>query len=85
MSYNLNQKSSTGLVLKAGDNILAWKSIRQALTAYSATESELEGMTTGVEQGLKLRETMQEVQAQKVACNPYGDNVGATLLANPKP
>ena len=74
-------KSRSGIVLKVGNNIISWKSLRQALTAFSATESELEGMTLGVELAVKLRVMMQEINNTEVSCVLHADNTGAINLA----
>ena len=46
-------RSRTAITIE--DNLIAWRSNRQSLVAYSATESELEATVTGIEQSTQDR------------------------------
>ena len=73
-------RSRSGVALFLGDHLLYWKSQRQALVAWSATEAEVEATAIAFQDGLKLHAVVSELVDSKVPITAYGDNAGAIQL-----
>ena len=56
-----------------------WKSQRQALVAWSATEAEVEATAIAFQDGLKLHAVISELVDGTVPIRAFGDNAGAIL------
>ena len=54
-------RSRTGVVVKWGDHILAWKSQRQSLTAWSAFEAEVDASATTFQTGVPVKVMLEKV------------------------
>ncbi|OLP85945.1 Retrovirus-related Pol polyprotein from transposon TNT 1-94 [Symbiodinium microadriaticum] len=73
-------RSRSGVALFLGEHLLYWKSQRQALVAWSATEAEVEATAIGFQDGLKLHAVISELVDGAVPIRAYGDNAGAIQL-----
>ncbi|CAE7548918.1 RE1 [Symbiodinium sp. CCMP2592] len=73
-------RSRSGVALFLGSHLLYWKSQRQALVAWSATESELEAMAIAFQDGLKLHAVIAELLNNAPRIYAFGDNSGALQL-----
>ena len=74
-------RSRTGIAISLNRSLLYWRSCRQQLTAWSATEAELEAMTEALCVALKLKHTLEEVLNVSMLVVQRGDNQGAITLA----
>ena len=72
-------RSRSGVALFLGDHLLYWKSQRQALVAWSATEAEVEATAIAFQDGLKLHAVISELVDGTVPIRAFGDNAGAIL------
>ena len=59
-------RSRTGMVIQWGEHILAWKSQRQALTAWSAFEAEVDAGATTCQNGTPLKTLLEKVVGKPV-------------------
>ena len=73
-------RSRTGVTLFLGDHLICWKSQRQSLVAWSATESELEATAIAFQDGVKLHATLQAILGEPLKLVANGDNSGAIQL-----
>ncbi|CAE7837310.1 unnamed protein product [Symbiodinium sp. CCMP2592] len=73
-------RSRSGVALFLGSHLLYWRSQRQALVAWSATESELEAMAIAFQDGLKLHAVIAELSGRAPRILAFGDNSGAIQL-----
>ena len=73
-------RSRTGYAIFMGDHLISWRSQRQALVAWSATEAELEATATVVQDGAKFQETLSELVGHKLELLLQNDNSGGLTL-----
>ena len=73
-------RSRTGALVTGGEHVIAWRSCRQSITAWSALEAEVDAGTTALEMGIKVRETLQRLTTRRPAATLHGDN--AVCLTN---
>ena len=82
---NGGSRSRTGVTVSIGDgpdaHIIAYLSTRQALTAWSATEAELEGMASGLQQGWHVTMLLEQMLSRPFKSILHGDNSGAITLS----
>ena len=73
-------RSRSGVALFLGNHLLYWKSQRQSIVAWSATESEIEATAVAIQDGIKLHAVIEELLAGKIHIVANGDNAGAIHL-----
>ena len=73
-------RSRTGVVIKWGDHVLSWKSQRQALTAWSAFEAEVDAGASACQVGVPVKILLQKVLGQPIQTFLGSDN--AACVAN---
>ena len=73
-------RSRSGIALFLGNHLLSWKSQRQSIVAWSATESEIEATAIAIQEGIKLHAVLEELLAVKIHIVANGDNAGAIRL-----
>ena len=73
-------RSRTGVVIKWGDHILSWKSQRQALTAWSAFEAEVDSGASACQVGVPVKVLLQKVLGKPIQTFLGSDN--AACVAN---
>lgn len=73
-------RSRTGVVIKWGDHVLSWKSQRQALTAWSAFEAEVDAGASACQVGIPVKILLQKVLGQPIQTFLGSDN--AACVAN---
>ncbi|CAE7400820.1 RE1, partial [Symbiodinium sp. CCMP2456] len=73
-------RSRSGIALFLGEHLLLWKSQRQSIVAWSATESEIEATTGAMQEGIKLHAVIEELLGSKIRVVANGDNSGAIHL-----
>ncbi|CAE7916479.1 unnamed protein product [Symbiodinium necroappetens] len=82
---NGGSRSRTGVTVSIGDgpdaHIIAYLSTRQALTAWSATEAELEGMACGLQKGWHVQLLLEQMFDRSIKSTLHGDNSGAITLS----
>ena len=82
---NGGSRSRTGVTVSIGDgpdaHIIAYLSTRQALTAWSATEAELEGMASGLQKGWHVTMLLEQMLSRPFKSILHGDNSGAITLS----
>ena len=76
------RRSRSGIAIALKIHFVYWRSCKQQLTAWSATESELEAMTEALCVALKFKHTLEEVLGiLTVGILQRRDNQGAITLA----
>ena len=73
-------RSRSGVALMFGSHLVGWKSQRQALVAWSATEAELDATALAFRDGIKLLATLESILGTKLKVLANGDNSGAIQL-----
>ena len=73
-------RSRSGVALLFGSHLVGWKSQRQALVAWSATEAELDATALAFQDGIKLLATLESIMGEKLRVLANGDNSGAIQL-----
>jgi len=73
-------RSRTGAIVTWGQHVIAWRSCRQSITAWSAFEAEVDAGATALEMGIKVRETLERLTTRRPVATLYGDN--AACLTN---
>ncbi|CAE7816426.1 unnamed protein product [Symbiodinium sp. CCMP2592] len=73
-------RSRSGVALFLGSHLLYWRSQRQGVVAWSATESELEAMAIAFQDGLKLHAGIAELSGRAPRLLAFGNNSGAIQL-----
>ena len=73
-------RSRSGVALMFGSHLVGWKSQRQALVAWSATEAELDATALAFQDGIKLLATLESILRTKLKVLANGDNSGAIQL-----
>ncbi|CAE7437089.1 RE1 [Symbiodinium sp. CCMP2592] len=73
-------RSRSGVALFLGDHLVYWKSQRQSIVAWSATESEIEATAVAIQEGIKIHAVLEELFACKIHLVANGDNAGAIHL-----
>ena len=59
-------RSRSEIALFLGDHLVCWKSQRQSIVAWSATESEIEATAVAIQEGIKLHAVIEEFLACKM-------------------
>lgn len=72
-------RSRTGVVVKWGDHILAWKSQRQSLTAWSAFEAEVDASATTFQTGVPVKVMLEKVTGHSLGTFLGGDNAACIV------
>ena len=67
-------RSRTGVVVKFGEHVLAYKTQRQSLTAFSAFEAEVEASATAYQVGTQVKSFVEKFLGAEVEAVLYGDN-----------
>ena len=67
-------RSRTGVVVKFGDQVIAYRTQRQSLTAYSAFEAEVEASGTAYQLGTQVKMFLDKFLQRSVQTELYGDN-----------
>ena len=73
-------RSRSGYIITLGEHVLGWGSQRQTVTAWSATEAEIDGMCTGTQELLKYQTTLEDMLGRKLNVRLRGDNSAAIVL-----
>ena len=73
-------RSRSGIAIMFGKHLVGWKSQRQALVAWSATEAELDATALAFQDGVKLLATLESILGEKLNVVANGDNAGAIQL-----
>ncbi|CAE7033277.1 RE1 [Symbiodinium sp. CCMP2592] len=73
-------RSRSGIALFLGDHLVYWRSQRQSIVAWSATESEIEATAAAIQEGIKIHAVLEELLACKIHIIANGDNAGAIHL-----
>ncbi|CAE7250990.1 RE1 [Symbiodinium sp. CCMP2592] len=73
-------RSRSGMALFLGDHLVYWRSQRQSIVAWSATESEIEATAAAIQEGIKIHAGLEELLACKIHIIANGDNAGAIHL-----
>ena len=67
-------RSRTGVVVKFGDQVIAYRTQRQSRTAYSAFEAEVEASATAYQLGTQVKMFLDKFLQRSVETELYGDN-----------
>ena len=79
-SDHSDRKSTTGVLLQLGHNIVAWKTQKQHAVALSTTEAEFMSLSEGTKMTLWLRKLLEELcNKQDGATIMFEDNQGAIV------
>ena len=81
---SIDRKSTSGMIIRVGDNPIIWKSRKQKSVALSTTEAEFMAASDAAREIIWLRDLLQELsQDDSSAATPlYQDNQGAIFLEN---
>ena len=72
-------RSRTGVIILWGDHIISWKSQRQALTAWSAFEAEVDASATTCQTGVPLKMLLEQVVSAPVRMVLGSDNAACVV------
>ncbi|CAE7168455.1 unnamed protein product, partial [Symbiodinium necroappetens] len=67
-------RSRTGVVVKFGGHVLAYRTQRQSLTAFSAFEAEVEAAATAYQLGTQVKTFLDKFLQKGVETELFGDN-----------
>ena len=70
-------KSRSGTTVIWGSHLLAWRSQKQTLTAYSPAEAELDALGTSLQIGCKMQHLIQSITGYEIEHNMQGDNIAS--------
>lgn len=77
-----DRKSKTSYVFRLGENIISWKTKKQTSVAQSPPEAEYVAMANSAEEGMWLKQLLNDLD---VSCNRFimfEDNKGATTFSH---
>ena len=72
-------RSCTGVIILWGDHLISWKSQRQALTAWSAFEAEVDASATTCQTGVPLKILLEQVVSAPVRMVLGSDNAACVV------
>ncbi|CAE6925668.1 RE1 [Symbiodinium natans] len=72
-------KSRTGITVHWGGHLIAWRSQRQTLTAFSPAEAELDALGSALQMGCKTQSIIQSIAGKHFEHQLRGDNVASIL------
>ena len=67
-------RSRAGVVVKFGDHVIAYRTQRQSLTAYSAFEAEVEAAATAYQLGMQVKLFLDKLFQRSMDTELFGDN-----------
>ena len=70
-------RSRTGITVHWGTHLIAWRSQRQTLTAYSPAEAELDALGSSLQLGCKIQNMIESIVGRKLEHHLQGDNMAS--------
>ena len=70
-------KSRSGSTIHWGEHLIAWRSQRQTLTAFSPAEAELDALGSSLQLGCKVQHMVQSIMGSELEHYIQGDNMAS--------